>query len=103
MNNHIELLNKSQNYLEKNIKGGNKFILDAGFPNLLINKIEKKKYEYNIDNFLENEKINIQNILKKRKEEKNPLININEEETELNLIKKKEEYTTNIDVKDIFN
>ena len=57
--------------------------------------------EYNINSYLEKDKINIQQILLKRKEAQKPLININEDEDYI-VKKKQEEFTTNINIKDIF-
>ena len=48
---------------------------------------------------LQNERLNINTILQKRKQEKKPLINLNLEE-DINIIKKQEQFITNIPVED---
>lgn len=97
MNNHIKLLNNHKKKL-----GGSNIIYDSGFPNIIKNvEINKKTYEYNIDNIIEKEKIDIKNILLKRREEKKPLIKITDDE-DYNLIKKQEQYTTNINIEDLY-
>ena len=98
----MKLIYNSEYY--HNLKGGENIISEGGFPNLIKidNNKEKIKYEYNIDKYIENEKINIQNILQKRKEEIKPLINFNDDIDNVNLVKKKEEYTTNINIKDLY-
>lgn len=85
------------------IKGGSFSINKYGFPNLVKKEEKKKLYQYNIDNKLDQDKINIKQILIKRKEEKAPLISISSNYDEYNVIKKKEEFTTNINIKDIIN
>ena len=101
MNNHMKLLyNHDKNMKTKSHIGGD-IGFDGGFPNLIKNTESKKKeYQYNIDNILETEKINIKNILIKRKEGSKPLINFEKEE-DFHLIKKREEYTTNINIDDL--
>lgn len=100
MNNHVKLLSSNYNYFS-NLEGGNYFKFDAGFPNLTLSNEKKKEYKYNIDNFLENEKINIKNIISKRREESKPLIQIDDDSDDFNFIKKKEEYNTNINILDL--
>jgi len=94
------LYNHDKNMKTKSHIGGDiKF--NGGFPNLIKNiESKKKEYQYNIDNILETEKINIKNILIKRKEETKPLINLEEKE-DIHLIKRREEYTTNINIDDL--
>ena len=103
MDNHMKLLYNHDKYMKiKSQVGGDYNKFNGGFPNLIKNveKEKKKEYQYNIDNILETEKINIKNILIKRKEETKPLIDL-EEDTKLQLIKRKEEYVTNIDIDDL--
>lgn len=100
MNNHIKLLRSNYNYFN-NLKGGNSLKFDAGFPNFTVSEEKKKEYKYNIDNFLENEKINIKNIISKRREESRPLIVLEDSDDNFNFIKKKEEYNTNINISDL--
>ena len=94
------LYNHDKNMKTKSHIGGD-ITFNGGFPNLIKNiESKKKEYQYNIDNILETEKINIKNILIKRKEEAKPLINLEEKE-DIHLIKKREEYTTNINIDDL--
>ena len=90
---------------DKNIlKGGEQIKLGNGFPNLVnnIDNTEKKKYQYNIDLNIDNEKINIKSIISKRKEEfSKPLLNLSDSDEELNLIKRKEEYISNISLNEL--
>ena len=98
----MKLLEQHNNIKNINLSGGAMPIFENGFPNIIKNEIiSKKKYEYNINSDLEKDKINIQQILLKRKEAQKPLININEEEDYI-VKKKQEEFTTNINIKDIF-
>ena len=98
----MKLLEQHNNIKNINLSGGSIPIFDNGFPNIIKNKIiSKKKYEYNINSDLEKDKINIQQILLKRKEAQKPLIDINDDDN-YTVKKKQEEFTTNINIKDIF-
>ena len=103
MSYYMKLLKEHNNNNNINLTGGSIPIFENGFPNIIKKDIIlKKKYEYNINSDLEKDKINIQQILIKRKEAQQPLININEEEEDYIVKKKQEEFTTNINIKDIF-
>ena len=91
---------------DKNLKGGEIVKLGNGFPNLIINieKTKKKQYQYNIDTSIDNEKINIKSIITKRKEEfSKPLLNLSESVESVNLIKRQEEYISNIKLNELKN
>ena len=101
MNNHMKLLHNHDKNMINKLHIGGEIKFNGGFPNLVKNiEIKKKEYQYNIDTLLETEKINIKNILIKRKEGSAPLINFDEDE-DIHLIKKTEEYTTNINIDDL--
>jgi len=75
----MKLLYNHDKYMKiKSHVGGDYNKFNGGFPNLIKNveNEKKKEYQYNIDNILETEKINIKNILTKRKEETKPLIDL---------------------------
>lgn len=102
----MELIKKSEDYHNK-LKGGyESLISEAGFPNLfkkIDNDNTKIKYEYNMDKIIEKERINIKNILIKRREEVKPLIELSDDDDDNNIqIKKTTEITTNINIDDIY-
>ena len=104
MDNYMKLVKCNDEIM--NLKGGsNKNIFDGGFPNLVLvdkNKLqEKKQYKYNIDSNINNDILNIQKILEKRREEKSNLIEINDEDTSIKYIQEKKTKETNIDINDI--